>query len=756
HIGAGTDADLNTVIQNINKSNEELQFVINTGDLTEKGLTAEINQYFNYINNCNIPVYNIPGNHDTKWTESGMEAFKNKNNAVNHFSFDHNGYHFVGLNSGIPMRGGGGYIDPAELEWLINDLDDLPENTPVIACVHHPADDGGIYNNWKFLDILKNYHTIFILVGHGHANRFYDFEKIPGAMSLPTYGSTSGYNVVRVSKKDISIATHYTGSGLADPWLTVDYLSKKQPEITFVNLNEFDTITAAYPVDIYISESAVSGRYQINQDTKTGSLTGNNNNWSMTIPIEGLTNGYHTLQVWLKLNDGKEYCRRIGFYIANGYPYFQWKFHTGSSLISSPAYDENNVYFGTIGGLIYALSLENGNELWPPIQTGKTIFSSPYVYDGILYIGSSNGLLYAISTDSGNVLWTYDAGKAILNAITGQDSIIYFAANNTMIAINLKTAEMIWSYSTDGTIECRPAIQDDRIIFGSWDTRLYCLNRFSGALNWRWYEQSSFYYAPAACWPVTTATRVFIADPARYLTAIDINTGTTVWKSKTPETWESIGISEHKNQVYIRSLDGNLYAFSTSSSSQQLEWSSAAGYGWDSTPSMPVGVKDAVISGSKNGFIISMAQSSGQIGWKYWVSHSYVTTVTPIDGATVLAAALDGTIMLIKADPALIIDNENSNQIPYQTRLLPAYPNPFNNQTIVRYTVKNSQDVTIQVYNLLGKKVNIFRNKHDHPGEYHWIWNGTDRSGKELSSGLYIVRMNSDKYSGSQKVLFLK
>ena len=112
--------------------------------------------------------------------------------------------------------------------------------------------------------------------------------------------------------------------------------------------------------------------------------------------------------------------------------------------------------------------------------------------------------------------------------------------------------------------------------------------------------------------------------------------------------------------------------------------------------------------------------------------------------------------MLIKADPALTIDDQNSNQIPFQTRLLPAYPNPFNNQTTIRYTIKSGQDVTIQVYNLLGKKVNTFSIKHDNSGEYSWLWNGKDIYGKELSTGLYIIRMNSDGYNGSQKVLFLK
>ena len=757
HIGAGfTEAGLQTVIQNINQSDEELQFVIHTGDLTEKGLNAELNQYYRYTGDCKLPVYSIPGNHDTKWTESGMETFKSKNNGATHFSFNFKGYHFVGLNSGIPMRGGGGYIDPSELTWLQNDLEQLPGNTPIIACVHHPADAGGVFNNWQFLDILKEYHTIFIMVGHGHSNRAYTFEGIPGAMGLPTYGDPSGYNVVQISKKNITIATHYTGTGLANPWLTVSYLDKKQPQITFTDLNEFDQISSAQTVHIHSSEPATSGRYEVTKDTQTGKLTGSGNDWSLTLPYDGMSNGYHTLTVWLKYSDGKEYCRTIGYYIENGYPYAEWKFHTGSQIISSPAFDNDNVYFGTIDGKIYGLSLSDGTEAWPAIETGKTIFSSPCVHDGVVYIGSSNGLLYAISADSGNVLWTYDAGSPILNAITGADSLIYFAANRKMIAINSKNGTKIWSYGADGTIECRPAIEDDKIVFGSWDTKIHCLNRFNGTLLWKWNEQTSFYYAPAACWPVTTHDRVFVSDPARYMYAIDLEDGTTIWKSKSPETWESIGISERLNQVYIRSLDGNLYAFSTTSNSQQQLWSAPVGYGWDSTPSMPVGVRGAVISGGKNGFIVSVSQENGQIGWKYWVSHSYVTTVAPVDGASVLAAALDGTIMLVKADPSLAVGQSDQILLPFKTKLGPVYPNPFNNIATITYSIEGSQEVRIQIVDLLGRNILSVKKYHEQPGQYQWIWNGKDSGGQELSSGLYFIRMKSKNYIGTNKLVFLK
>ncbi len=759
HVGLSfTTSYFRDVIENINTISDQLDFVIHTGDITENGLNSELTTARNYANLCDLPVYFVPGNHDTKWSESGLQKYIDLFGELN-YSFDHEGYHFVGLNNGVPMRGGGGYFDPVTVEWLKLDLAAMPDpNTPVIAYYHIPSDPGGVSNYWEALDILKQYRTVFIMVGHGHSNRSYDFEGLPGAMSMDTYRTSapSGFNIVRVSSKDITITPYYSDSGIGNRWFEHSCADTAQPGVEFTNLETDELITESKTLQLHVEIAASSATYSIKNDNLSGSLSGSGQDWSCDLDIDNLAPGYHTLTVSFNTSSG-QLTRTRGFYVEKGtYPRAKWRYQAGASIVGKPAVDSSHVYIGTSKGEIHAINRDDGTQAWSPIQTGGTIFSSPTFADGILYIGSSDGKLYALSMADGSIVWTFEAGSAILNGIVVRDSIVYFAANKTMYAVNINTQSKMWQYSAGGLIECQPAVRGDKIIFGSWDTQVHCLNRLTGNALWKWNHQSSFYYSPAACWPVVTADKVFVCDPARFTNALDLSGGALVWQSDQPNAWESIGINRKKEQVYIRSLDGNLYAFSATADDQQQLWQSTVGYGWDSSPSMPIGLLGTVFSSGKKGFVVANDQTDGTTHWKYWVSQCIVNTVTPLDGATVVAAALDGSVTYIEGDPSLRIDEPELNTVPYKNRLYPAYPNPFNNTITITYSLKKAQKITLSIYDLQGREVwqQQFDPARNGVFEYNWI--GNNYQGQPLATGMYILRLTGTGFQQSRKILFLK
>jgi len=760
HIGSGNEAAFQGVVSNINSIKGQLDFVINSGDIAEKGLNSEFVSYKSYISSCQIPVYQVAGNHDTKWSESGLQYFINNISPL-HFSVDHKGFHFIGMNSGTPMKGGSGYIDPAEIIWLKQDLAGLSDSTmPVVFVTHMPMNVTNLVNYWEVLDILKQHNIAFIMVGHGHTNNEYDFEGIPGAMTMDTYNSTtSGFSIVSFSKKEISVtpflnSTDATGA----TWRRVSYTGTIQPKIEFTNLTDGEVITSAKTIQIHTECAMSSGTYTIRTASAgSGSLSGSGNDWSMDLSPAGLENGSHVLLITLTDASGNSYCRSIEFYSEDGsYPKATWRFNAQSIVISTPAYDSSRVYFGASDGKIYALNLEDGTPAWTPYQTDASIFSSPAVKDSILYIGSSDGNLYAISTISGALKWSFNSGKAVISAVVVIDSLAYFAGNNILYAVNINTQQKVWEYSTSGLIECKPAIAGDNIIVTSWDRNVHCVNRFTGTNVWRWYKQSSFYYAPAASWPVVSSDKVFVTDPAKNLTAISLATGSTIWESGgNPQSWESIGISGDKSRVYVRTLDGYLYAFNTSASTKELTWSTNVEYGYDSNPSMPVEKCGTLFSGGKRGFVASVVGSTGTLHWRYWASQALVSTVTPIDGSHVLAVSLDGTVTLIEGDPSEKIET-SENTIPTKNSLLAPYPNPFNSTTKIRYTLKDQQNVRIAVYDMVGREVYSWKYKNQSNG-YHVIdWNGMDRSGNILPSGVYFIRIIADNFNSSAKMILLK
>jgi len=94
--------------------------------------------------------------------------------------------------------------------------------------------------------------------------------------------------------------------------------------------------------------------------------------------------------------------------------------------------------------------------------------------------------------------------------------------------------------------------------------------------------------------------------------------------------------------------------------------------------------------------------------------------------------------------------------VPVATTMEKAYPNPFNPQTHIAYQIDNETDVTISVFDMLGRQVKSLYTGHQAEGAYNVYWNGTDESGRQAASGSYIIKMQTDHITQSQKVMLMK
>jgi M6 family metalloprotease-like protein len=92
-----------------------------------------------------------------------------------------------------------------------------------------------------------------------------------------------------------------------------------------------------------------------------------------------------------------------------------------------------------------------------------------------------------------------------------------------------------------------------------------------------------------------------------------------------------------------------------------------------------------------------------------------------------------------------------------RTELAGNSPNPFNPDTVVRYSLATDSHVRLSVYDLRGRLVNELRNETQAPGTYSLNWHGNDDQGRILPSGVYFLRMEANgRNVGTRKMLLLK
>ena len=105
---------------------------------------------------------------------------------------------------------------------------------------------------------------------------------------------------------------------------------------------------------------------------------------------------------------------------------------------------------------------------------------------------------------------------------------------------------------------------------------------------------------------------------------------------------------------------------------------------------------------------------------------------------------------------ATAITELEDRNTPDEYELGNAYPNPFNPETTIRFSLPWSVDVKVDVFNDQGQLVRTLVNETLNAGQFEVTWDGTDNAGRQVASGVYIYRINAPNLSMSKKVTFLK
>jgi hypothetical protein len=101
------------------------------------------------------------------------------------------------------------------------------------------------------------------------------------------------------------------------------------------------------------------------------------------------------------------------------------------------------------------------------------------------------------------------------------------------------------------------------------------------------------------------------------------------------------------------------------------------------------------------------------------------------------------------------------NISPKGYELYQNYPNPFNPTTTISFDVAESSNVRLTIYDSTGKEVRILTRETKSPGSYSVLWDGTNKAGQKIASGVYFYKLeifnktNNIIFSKTQKMVLL-
>jgi len=99
---------------------------------------------------------------------------------------------------------------------------------------------------------------------------------------------------------------------------------------------------------------------------------------------------------------------------------------------------------------------------------------------------------------------------------------------------------------------------------------------------------------------------------------------------------------------------------------------------------------------------------------------------------------------------------EGVRALPADFALNQNFPNPFNPETQIAFQIPESGDLSLVIYNTLGQQVRTLHQGSVDAGFHLAVWDGKDALGRNVSSGVYLVRMHSGNFRSIRKMMLLK
>jgi outer membrane protein assembly factor BamB len=259
--------------------------------------------------------------------------------------------------------------------------------------------------------------------------------------------------------------------------------------------------------------------------------------WRWDYPREGYLN---SIIGGLLLEQGRLYFGSTGgivYALDAAYGDLIWQYETGSKIWSKPAVDGNTLYIGSFDGKLYALDADTGEGEWAePFEAKGPVITTPLVYNNIVYIGSFDRHLYAVDADTGELVWSFpdtdeaetSPGKWFWASPVVDNNTIYAPnMDGNVYILDAESGAMINALDLGSPISSSPTVANDRVIVATEEGKVYSIAA-DGSQSEELRDLGVRILAPLAA---SDGILYVHTQEEETLYALDVDTGAILWNT---------------------------------------------------------------------------------------------------------------------------------------------------------------------------------------------------------------------------------
>lgn len=323
-----------------------------------------------------------------------------------------------------------------------------------------------------------------------------------------------------------------------------------------------------------------------------------------------------------------------------------WLYQDSCSVMDGAAIWKDKVFIANSCGVVKCIDTSSGAVDWQ-FFTGQPIYAKPFTDGRRVYIGTTGRGLMALNIKNGIPEWEYCSKSPVVAPGRVVKNRIYIGLGSDGFAcLDAQTGKDIWKFSDyDTFVQAEPVVTNDRVIFGAWDTNLYCLNRSDGSLIWKWNNGSPVrLLSPGNVTPAVAGNRVFLVAPDRYLTILNLEDGSQILRTKAHQVRESMGITNDGMHVVAKTMNDSVIFVDTRSLAITSLY---CGFGYEHNPCPMTEINGVIYGGTRQGVLFAIDRKRMELQWSKKLGNSSITRIADAGKGRVLVSLMEGVIVIL-------------------------------------------------------------------------------------------------------------
>ena len=572
HVSPGNPNEqrLQQAIAEINES--DVDQVIVTGDLSNRGATAELVRVKELLDQLNKPYRALPGNHETNWSDSGALAFAELFRSER-FAFERNGVLLIGFSTGPYLKMGDGHVRAEDIAFLKDTLAErAADQKPVIVFCHYPLADE-LSNGVEVAEVLAPYHVLGLVCGHTHVQfrrNIYGIDNIVCRPLTSNDGKTFGYNFIVYDNGKLEAWEKRLGDPVEKDFNVRPPL--KKPEIVFGgNLPVDVRVETIWEESASIYTGAAVHGTELFYGTSNGMLvrllTTKLQNPAVR-PVRTLELGTPFYSTPVYADDtviiGSLQRKILG--IDPGTLKIRWELPANAPVTNTGIFADGSVFMGLGSGSFARLEPHSGKIVWQTDGGYGTFQGAPATDGKIVVFGAWDTRLYALDAVNGKQLWKWSSGSTQVLFSPGNvapaiaaGQVLFVAPDRYMTALDAATGKQVWRTNRFKVRESFGRSADGKTVYAkTMDGLLIAVETGKPEFTLRWQCDLKFGYEHAPC-PVLEANGVVYAGSrSGVIAAVDAATGALLWTYKVGTTSVNSFTAAPSGDVYATLLEGKI------------------------------------------------------------------------------------------------------------------------------------------------------------------------------------------------------